>query len=176
MGQAEVAFVPARERQQTRSTAVEESVKDSIVVVGQTQRKKRKRVATAKVVEKEEDATTTVGETFDYSTVGNILDEGSDHEAEAVEGGRKRRHKVHGAFLCIDCDVFGATQSVLAVGSDTLVCRSLRLWKLPSATQSSQRGQVWKPIAYVQVVGVTRFMGASTFIRGLLSVARRILR
>lgn len=89
-GQVEMPFVPASERQEMKRTNVEQE-QDSIVVVGQSQRKKRKRVAAIKV-EKEGEAA--LEETFDYSAVSNILDEGSDHEPE----GRKRRQKTQGVF------------------------------------------------------------------------------
>ncbi|EKM49624.1 uncharacterized protein PHACADRAFT_214164 [Phanerochaete carnosa HHB-10118-sp] len=92
-GQVEMPFVPASERQETARTVTAETAKDSIVVVGQSQRKKRKRVAAVNVEREGE-----VEETFDYSTVSNILDEGSDHEPEAVGGGRKRRQKTQGRF------------------------------------------------------------------------------
>lgn len=94
-GQAEVAFVPAAERVKTK-VVVEESVADAIVVVGQGQRKKRKRTAAVKVEATAEGATP---EAFDYGEVGNILDEGSDHEPEVGTGGKKRRQKGQGAFV-----------------------------------------------------------------------------
>jgi exosome complex exonuclease RRP6 len=104
-GQVEMPFVPANERQQGKRTVVEETVKDSIVVVGQAQRKKRKRIPGAKAVEKT-DGDAPPQETLDYSSVSNILDEGSDHEPE-VQGGRKRRQKTQGTFcvldVCADC-------------------------------------------------------------------------
>ena len=86
--QVEIPFVPASQRLDTKHKNTEDSVKDSIVVVG-AQRKKRKRV-------KGEGAATKPKEDvdeFDYSTVPNILDDGSDHEEETVDKKRKRKHR-----------------------------------------------------------------------------------
>ncbi|KAI0088479.1 hypothetical protein BDY19DRAFT_1007236 [Irpex rosettiformis] len=101
-GQVEMAFVPAHEREGKRLVTTVTAEKDTIVIVGQPQRKKRKRdkktaqtsdTAHAKL-ESEEAADTTA---FDYSTVPNILDDGSDHEPDANAGGpRKRKQKQRG--------------------------------------------------------------------------------
>ncbi|KAJ3559317.1 hypothetical protein NM688_g420 [Phlebia brevispora] len=95
--QVEIPFVPANERHETKHAALDVTTKDSIVVVGQASRKKRKRTkgesATSKVAKEEQ-----ASEPFDYSTVPNILDEGSDHEAEAPQGTRKRKQKAQGRF------------------------------------------------------------------------------
>lgn len=102
-GQVEMAFVPASQRHETKPMT-QEPVKDSIVVVGQVQRKKRKRTkgenTTTKTVLDEVEA-------FDYSTAPNILDEGSEHEAEDVGTARKRKHKAHGEHACGSCCVIG---------------------------------------------------------------------
>ena len=94
-GQVEVPFVPAKQRQE-HTHATLEPVGDSIVVVGHAQRKKRKRTkgesASTKVAQDED-------EEFDYSTVSNILDEGSDHEPEKTASTRKRKQKPQGARL-----------------------------------------------------------------------------
>ena len=97
-GQIQMPFVPASERQGKR-TIIEDTVKDAIVVVGQSQRKKRKRAGAgaAAAVKAEKSDGDESAEAFDYGAVPNILDEGSDHESGAVEGGRKRRQKMHGA-------------------------------------------------------------------------------
>ncbi|KAI0345691.1 hypothetical protein BDW22DRAFT_1426352 [Trametopsis cervina] len=96
--QVEIPFVPANERQDKRA-AVVETVADTIVVVGQPQRKKRKRekkAADVSNVQRESEQPAADAE-FDYSTVSNILDEGSDHEpAGPVGGPRKRKQKGQG--------------------------------------------------------------------------------
>ena len=96
-GQVEIPFVPANERQVNKLVTAEKD--GAIVVVGQPQRKKRKKDKKAADAsgsaspkpESDEAAGTTP---FDYSTVSNILDEGSEHEPDTtVESGRKRKQK-----------------------------------------------------------------------------------
>ena len=93
-GVEELPFVPASQRKQ-----VAEPVDDTIVVVGQPKRKKRKRVA-EKATDaadatpeqepsvKEEEAV----EAFDYASVPNILDDGSDHERAGIPRAKKQKH------------------------------------------------------------------------------------
>ncbi|KAI0823218.1 hypothetical protein BC628DRAFT_1325541 [Trametes gibbosa] len=94
----QLAFVPVGERGRTKPGPVD----DTIVVVGQAKAKKRKRA-----VDKGEEAGRTVAErtgdgedgavdvveaeAFEYGMVSNILDDGSDHEATDVRGGRKKQ-------------------------------------------------------------------------------------
>ena len=69
-----------------------EPVRDAIVVVGQSQRKTRKRF-------KPEGAATKTAQTeeFDYSTASNILDEDSEPEQpEVIESSRKCKQKTQG--------------------------------------------------------------------------------
>ncbi|KAI0643061.1 ribonuclease H-like domain-containing protein [Trametes meyenii] len=95
----EIPFVPASAR-----GIKPEPVDDTIVVVGQAKRRKRKRAG-------EKGGTTDAGsgtgaveeageegemEVFDYGSVSNILDDGSDHEREEVGGGRKKRKQGKG--------------------------------------------------------------------------------
>ena len=61
-------------------------------MVGQNPTKKRKRTKGEGAAANEKDDV----EPFDYSTVSNILDEGSEHEEGAVGDTRKRRQKAHG--------------------------------------------------------------------------------
>lgn len=94
--QAEIPFIPASQRQEGAQDALEGPVKDSIVMVGQASRKKRKRTkgeSASNKSTKEEDGS---AEPFDYSTVSNILDEGSDHEPEAAGSMRKRKQRTQG--------------------------------------------------------------------------------
>lgn len=96
-GVDELPFVPASQRKQAA-----EVVDDTIVVVGQPKRKKRKRVA--------EKATDTLDatpaqeskvkheevEAFDYGSVSNILDDSSDHERADVPSAKKKQKHVKG--------------------------------------------------------------------------------
>lgn len=102
--QIEIPFVPAGERQgQPRGV---ETVKDTIVVVGQPARKKRKREkkipvgasASVSATPPREESEPAKDETpFDYSAVSNILDDGSDHEPTDVAGSaRKRKQRPQG--------------------------------------------------------------------------------
>ncbi|KAI1789123.1 hypothetical protein LXA43DRAFT_1096686 [Ganoderma leucocontextum] len=97
-GVEELPFVPASQRKQAA-----ESIDDTIVVVGQPKRKKRKRVA-----EKATDASDAVAgqgssvkeeevEAFDYASASNILDDGSDHERADVRSAKKRQKHVKGS-------------------------------------------------------------------------------
>ncbi|KAI0700067.1 ribonuclease H-like domain-containing protein [Cytidiella melzeri] len=103
-GQAEMPFVPAKERQEINPAAVVTTVKDAIVVVGQPQGKKRKRdkkAAGSSVVAmpRAESEIAAASTPFDYTAVSNILDDGSDHEPETTLGGgrkRKQKHKAQG--------------------------------------------------------------------------------
>ncbi|KAI0671048.1 hypothetical protein C8Q78DRAFT_1190600 [Trametes maxima] len=95
----ELPFVPAPAR-----GTKPEPVDDTIVVVGQAKRKKRKR-AGEKGGEADNDPGTGPAEeaaeegeveAFDYGSVSNILDDGSDHERDEVRGGRKKRKQGKG--------------------------------------------------------------------------------
>ena len=86
--------MPAPQRKQ----AVE-SIDDTIVVVGQAKRKKRKRIAekvtsTPDAVSEREPSVKEeeVVEAFDYASVSNILDDGSDHERADVPRAKRQKH------------------------------------------------------------------------------------
>ncbi|OCH91136.1 hypothetical protein OBBRIDRAFT_753802 [Obba rivulosa] len=91
-GVEEMAFVPAARRQAT----VREEEADAIVVVGQAKPRKRKRKEqkVRQGPEEEGGGPSGAGEgtEFDYSTVSNILDEGSGGE-QGAEVGRKKQRK-----------------------------------------------------------------------------------
>ncbi|RDX45737.1 hypothetical protein OH76DRAFT_1407731 [Lentinus brumalis] len=91
-GHAEIPFIPASQR------AAPVTVDDTIVVVGQSKKKKRKRVADK---EKADTAAGTASpkeegemeaEAFDYTSVSNILDDGSDHEADLPNVKKRQKH------------------------------------------------------------------------------------
>ncbi|CCM05603.1 uncharacterized protein FIBRA_07831 [Fibroporia radiculosa] len=86
----EIPFVPAAQRQQANSAVVD----DSIVVVGQAKPQKRKRVGKGKG---KADGSETPGAEdvmpFDYGAVSNILDEGSEPEAEEQSSRKKKLKK-----------------------------------------------------------------------------------
>lgn len=85
--------MPAPQRKQ----AVE-SIDDTIVVVGQAKRKKRKRIAEKAtstpdaVSEREPSVKEEVVGAFDYASVSNILDDGSDHERADVPRAKRQKH------------------------------------------------------------------------------------
>ncbi len=98
----EMPFVPAGQR-----GSMPEPVDDTIVVVGQRKPKKRKRTGekadTAGTAVTGEGSTSTKMEVeaFDYGTVSNILDDGSDHERKDARGGRKKRKQGQGEHCWI---------------------------------------------------------------------------
>ncbi len=96
-GHAEIPFIPASQR------AAPVTVDDTIVVVGQPKKKKRKRVADK---EKADTAAGTASpkeegemeaEAFDYTSVSNILDDGSDHEADLPNAKKRQKHAKGGS-------------------------------------------------------------------------------
>ncbi len=122
----ELPFVPASQRKQAA-----EPVDDTIVVVGQPKRKKRKRV-----VEKAADTSDAAPgqessvkeeevEAFDYASVSNILDDGSDHERAGAPSAKKKKQKhVKGkscfhtyALLCIVADSLCAVSNASFYGN-----------------------------------------------------------
>ncbi len=98
-GQAEIPFIPASQR------AVPVTVDDTIVVVGQPKKKKRKRVADKEKADtaagtaspKEEGEMEAEAEAFDYTSVSNILDDGSDHEADLPNARKRPKHAKGGS-------------------------------------------------------------------------------
>lgn len=129
-GQVEMPFVPADQRQEKR-TIIEDTVKDSIVVVGQGSRQRKRKRGLAKT-NKEAKTEGVAEETFDYAAVSNILDEGSDHEPETVGGGRKRRNRTQGTW-----------HTARVFGTADCLHRQVRLWELPGPSKGAQRRQVW---------------------------------
>ena len=95
-GMEEMAFVPAAQRQNASREPV---VDDTIVVVGQTRTKKRKRPAKAAATEAV--AAGEDEEMFDFETVSNILDEGSEPE---VADKRMRKKGAKGALSLCNVD------------------------------------------------------------------------
>jgi exosome complex exonuclease RRP6 len=98
--QVEIPFVPAAQRQ---SAPVPEVPMDTIVVVGQRQKKrKRERApktvadgdAAAAAAEPAEPAETEL-EPFDYASAPNILDQGQALLAAQGSGGMQKRRKKH---------------------------------------------------------------------------------
>ena len=109
--QVEVPFVPASER---KPNILDERVEDTIVIVGHTRAKKRKRNAVPKAVpeqhgsespsvagdegvdsvSKPDEMATSGGQKyFDFSAVSNILDDDPDNEAEDKQTKQKRLKK-----------------------------------------------------------------------------------
>ncbi|KAM5540062.1 hypothetical protein V8D89_006202 [Ganoderma adspersum] len=91
-GVDELPFVPASQRKQAA-----EAIDDTIVVVGQLKRKKRKRVAekatdTSDATPRQESSVKHEEvEAFDYASVSNILDDNSDHERAGVPSAKKKQ-------------------------------------------------------------------------------------
>ena len=89
--QAEIPYVPASQRQ--KPVTITED--DSIVVVGQTRQKKRKRAPKTTLptdIASPIEASET--ESFDFASVPNVLDDGSDHEV--TEDSRKKKSRGQG--------------------------------------------------------------------------------
>ncbi|KAI0739418.1 hypothetical protein C8Q80DRAFT_1198600 [Daedaleopsis nitida] len=105
-GHVEVPFVPASQRGSAPIV-----VDDTIVVVGQPKKKKRKRAAAEKDASasasepvQDNDETGDVkaeqameAEAFDYSSVSNILDDGSDHERDVRSAKKRKQGKGKGS-------------------------------------------------------------------------------
>lgn len=133
----EIPFVPARQRQ---DAAPVEPITDSIVVVGQASRKKRKRTRADATAAAQGEATP---EPFDYSTVSNILDEGSDHEAEGLDNTRKRKQKTQGTCAGVAVGILLFLHLALS--------RAFRLWELPCTSQGTFTGKIREPVTHFQV-------------------------
>lgn len=93
---AEVAYIPASMRQKVVTIQEE----DSIVVVGQAKQKKRKRISKTNALHKAAERTSEPEkeqESFDFATVPNMLDDGSDHEP--TQGVVKKKSKRQGMII-----------------------------------------------------------------------------
>lgn len=124
--QAEIPYVPASMRQ--KPIAIMED--DSIVVVGKTKQKKRKRVPRdtplASSTPGSAGEETKEAESFDFASASNVLDEGSDHEV--IGDTRKKRPKGKGQGI-ISKSYFDVDLSNLSF--------SQFLWGLPSTAEST---------------------------------------
>lgn len=106
--QIEIPFVPAAQRQITKTTTiVEEKEKDTIVIVGQSKTKKRKRTRTSAAggsqsrgteikAEPTSGESAVEAEPFDFASVPNILDDNPDVEDRKP---MKKQKKARGMYF-----------------------------------------------------------------------------
>ena len=158
--QIEIPFIPASQR-----LAAAAIVDDSIVVVGQTKKNKRKRVKVSSTSQdadlpglpendiegslmKTELPEAPPSQPFDFSMVSNILDVPQVDESDPRRLKKKRQKRDKGDWLPI-------VQSSGLSTRFSYTCRFRRcfgVWSLSCASKSSPRGEEGESVAHIQVV------------------------
>jgi hypothetical protein len=158
--QIEIPFVPASQR-----LAAAAIVDDSIVVVGQTKRNKRKRGKASSTTQDadrpglpEDDIEGSLTKTelpeappsqpFDFSTVSNILDVPQVDGSDSRQLKKKRQKRDKGDWLPIVQSSGPSTNFSYTCGFR----RCFGVWSLSCASKSTPRGEEGESVAHIQVV------------------------